>query len=117
MIKQIGDKRQLVIDLEIPGEQPKIRMGYKSDGEYYHFHCKGVKILPEVPFKSSVSTQHKMKNEIINFRFKIPSDNINIDKCSQRIEYVKENNEYNGIVRITYDIEEEEEEPEERTEL
>ena len=111
MIKRKCDKKQtLVMDLEIPGEQPKILMRFKSEGEYIYFHCKGEKILPEVPSKSSVLTQHKMKNEKINFRFKIPSDNIyDIDKDSQRIEYFKENNEYNGIVRITYDIEEEEE--------
>ena len=72
MIKQKGDKKQLVIDLEIPGEQPKIRMKFKSEGKFIYFYCKGEKILPEVPSKSSVSTQHKMKNEIMDFKFKIP---------------------------------------------
>ena len=54
-----------------------------------------------------------MKNEKIDFRFKITLDKYNIQKESQKIDYFIKKNEYNGITRITYDIEEEEEETEE----
>ena len=52
-----------------------------------------------------------MKNEKIDFTFMVPTEALeeyyyNYDFMSQRIEYFTENNEYNGIVRISYDIEE-----------
>jgi hypothetical protein len=54
-----------------------------------------------------------MKNEKIDFRFKITLDKFTIRKESQKIDYFIKKNQYNGIARITYDIEEEEEEAEE----
>ena len=113
LIKTIGDNKKLVIDLEITGEKPKIKMKFKSEGEYIFFHCKTEKKIPSLPPKSSLSSQHKMKNETINFRFKIPGENINPNKETQKIEYFTKKGQYNGIVRVTYDIEKEDEEPEE----
>ena len=117
LIKTIGDKKQLVIDLEITGEKPKIKMKFKSEGEYIFFRCKGNKKIPSAPPKSTLSSQHKMKDETINFRFKIPGENINLNKASQKIEYFMKKGQYNGIVRVTYDIEKEDEDPEEFNDL
>ena len=117
MIKKSGDKNvQLVIDLEIAGEKPKITMKSRNEGEFIYFHCKSEKTIPNAP-KTLLSTQSKMKNEIINFRFKIPAENLQIDKSSQKIEHFTKKNQYNGIVRVTYDIEEEDENPEEFDDL
>jgi hypothetical protein len=54
-----------------------------------------------------------MKSENINFRFKIPIGNSVLNKTSQKIDYFMKKGQYNGIVRVTYDIEEEEEDAEE----
>ena len=113
MIKQIKDNQQLVIDLEITGEKPTIKLTFRHDGENILFHCKGEKKLRDVPSSSVLSSQYKMKNEKIDFRFKITLDKYTIQKESQKIDYFIKKNEYNGITRITYDIEEEEEETEE----
>ena len=122
MIKQIGDKKQLVIDLEIPGEKPKITMRFRNEGEYICFQCKGetnprFDKYADFHCKGEASVQYKllfsnyeMKNEKIDFAFKILLANYTVVKESQRIEYFTENNEYNEIVRITYNIEKEEEE-------
>ena len=112
-IKTTGDKKKLIIDLEITGEKPKVTMKFKTEGEFIYFHCKGEKKLPSVPPKSSLSAQHKMKNENINFRFKIPIGNSVLNKSSQKIDYFLKKGQYNGIVRVIYDIEEEEEDTEE----
>ena len=117
LIKTIGDNKKLVIDLEITGEKPKITMKFKNEGEFIYFHCKGDKKIPQAPPKSSLSSQHKMKNETIDFRFKIPAENINLNKESRKIEHFTKKGQYNGIVRVTYDIEKEEEEPEEYGDL
>ena len=117
MIKKSEDKKlQLVIDLEIAGEKPAITMKSRNEGEFIYFHCKSEKTIPNAP-KSLLSTQSKMKNEIINFRFKIPAENLQIDKSSKKIEHFTKKNQYNGIVRVTYDIEEEDENPEEFDDL
>ena len=113
MIKQMSDYKQLVIDLEITGEKPAIKLTFRHDGENILFHCKGEKKLRDVPSSSTLSRQYKMKNEKIDFRFKITLDKFTIKKESQKIEHFIKKNEYNGIVRVTYDIEEEEEETEE----
>ena len=113
MIKQMSDHKQLVIDLEITGEKPAIKLTFRHDGENILFHCKGEKKLRDVPSSSTLSSQYKMKNEKIDFRFKITLDKFTIKKESQKIEHFIKKNEYNGIVRVTYDIEEEEEETEE----
>ena len=134
MIKQKGDKKQLVIDLEIPGEQPNITMKYKSEGVYSYFQCKGetnVKFdkYPGFHCKGEESNVHyellfsnyEMKNEIIDFKFKLKLEKYTVKGESQTIDYFTENNKYNGIVRISYDIEEtktvEEEEDEEFVDL
>ena len=112
-IKQIGDKKQLIIDLEITGEQPNITMKFKAESEFVYFHCKGEKIIPAVPPNGSLSSQHKMKNEKINFRFKVPLGNMSVKKETQKIKYFTKKGQYNGIVRVAYDIEEEDDEAEE----
>ena len=112
MIKTIGDKKKLLIDLEITGVQPKITMRFKNESDFFYFHCKGEKKIPNAP-SSSLSTQYKMKNEAINFRFKVPLGSVNINKNSQKIEYFTKKKEYNGIVRVTYEIEEEDDNVEE----
>lgn len=53
-----------------------------------------------------------MKNKNIDFRFKIPLEYF-INRKSQKIEYATKKEQYIGIVRINYDIEEKEEEEEE----
>ena len=112
-IKQIENKKQLVIDLEITGEKPNITMKFKAESEFLYFHCKGAKTIPAVPSNGSLSSQYKMKNENINFRFKVPLGNMSVNKETQKIVHFTKKGQYNGIVRVTYDIEEEEEEAEE----
>ena len=118
MIKKSEDKKlQLVIDLEIAGEKPAITMKFKNTGEHILFHCKGEKKLHEIPSKTSLSTQYKMKNEKINFRFKIALEKFTIKSGSQKIEHFTKKNQYNGIVRVTYKIEEEDDTTEEYTDV
>ena len=134
MIKQKEDKKPLVIILVIPGEQPNITMKYKSEGVYSYFQCKGEKNVKFDKYagfhcKGEESNVHyellfsnyEMKNEIIDFKFKLKLEKYTVKGESQTIDYFTENNKYNGIVRISYDIEEakavEEEEDEECADL
>ena len=55
----------------------------------------------------------QMKNEKINFRFKVPLGNMSVKKETQKIKYFTKKGQYNGIVRVAYDIEEEDDEAEE----